>query len=92
MGTAIDLLFVVYVGVDAGRQRPAGQPGQQVVGRELGHGDPGFGGGAADVRRDQQVGLLQQGMVARQRFGVGDITGKGSIEFWTQAKKITTRW
>jgi malonate-semialdehyde dehydrogenase (acetylating)/methylmalonate-semialdehyde dehydrogenase len=26
------------------------------------------------------------------RFGVGDITGKGSIEFWTQTKKITTRW
>jgi malonate-semialdehyde dehydrogenase (acetylating)/methylmalonate-semialdehyde dehydrogenase len=26
------------------------------------------------------------------RFGVGDITGKGSIEFWTQSKKITTRW
>ena len=26
------------------------------------------------------------------RFGVGDITGKSSIEFWTQAKKTTTRW
>lgn len=26
------------------------------------------------------------------RFGVGDITGKGSIEFWTQSKKITTKW
>jgi malonate-semialdehyde dehydrogenase (acetylating)/methylmalonate-semialdehyde dehydrogenase len=26
------------------------------------------------------------------RFGVGDITGKGSIEFWTQSKKVTTRW
>jgi malonate-semialdehyde dehydrogenase (acetylating)/methylmalonate-semialdehyde dehydrogenase len=26
------------------------------------------------------------------RFGVGDITGKGSIEFWTQAKKLTTKW
>jgi len=26
------------------------------------------------------------------RFGVGDITGKGSIEFWTQSKKTTTRW
>ncbi|MFO0970096.1 MAG: CoA-acylating methylmalonate-semialdehyde dehydrogenase [Gemmataceae bacterium] len=26
------------------------------------------------------------------RFGVGDITGKSSVEFWTQAKKITTRW
>jgi len=26
------------------------------------------------------------------RFGGGDITGKGSIEFWTQSKKITTRW
>ncbi|MES2521428.1 MAG: CoA-acylating methylmalonate-semialdehyde dehydrogenase [Gemmatimonadota bacterium] len=26
------------------------------------------------------------------RFGVGDITGRGSIELWTQAKKITTKW
>ena len=26
------------------------------------------------------------------RFGVGDITGKGSIEFWTQSKKMTTKW
>ena len=26
------------------------------------------------------------------RFGVGDITGKASIHFWTQSKKVTTRW
>ena len=26
------------------------------------------------------------------KFGVGDITGKASIEFWTQAKKMTTKW
>ena len=26
------------------------------------------------------------------KFGVGDITGKSSIEFWTQPKKITTKW
>ncbi len=26
------------------------------------------------------------------RFGVGDITGKSSIEFWTKLKKITTKW
>ncbi len=26
------------------------------------------------------------------RFGVGDITGRGSIGFWTQAKKMTTKW
>jgi malonate-semialdehyde dehydrogenase (acetylating) / methylmalonate-semialdehyde dehydrogenase len=26
------------------------------------------------------------------RYGVGDITGKSSIAFWTQSKKITTRW
>ena len=26
------------------------------------------------------------------KFGVGDITGRGSIEFWTQAKKTTTKW
>jgi malonate-semialdehyde dehydrogenase (acetylating) / methylmalonate-semialdehyde dehydrogenase len=26
------------------------------------------------------------------RFGVGDITGKSSIEFWTKLKKISTKW
>lgn len=26
------------------------------------------------------------------RFGVGDITGQGSIQFWTQSKKITSHW
>lgn len=26
------------------------------------------------------------------RFGVGDITGKSSIHFWTQLKKTTTKW
>jgi len=26
------------------------------------------------------------------KFGVGDITGRGSIELWTQAKKMTTKW
>ena len=26
------------------------------------------------------------------KYGVGEITGRGSIEFWTQAKKITTKW
>jgi malonate-semialdehyde dehydrogenase (acetylating)/methylmalonate-semialdehyde dehydrogenase len=26
------------------------------------------------------------------RFGVGDITGRGSIEFWTRTKKTTTKW
>jgi malonate-semialdehyde dehydrogenase (acetylating) / methylmalonate-semialdehyde dehydrogenase len=26
------------------------------------------------------------------KFGAGDITGRGSIEFWTQAKKFTTKW
>ncbi len=26
------------------------------------------------------------------KFGVGDITGKSSIEFWTRLKKITTKW
>lgn len=26
------------------------------------------------------------------RFGAGDITGPSSIGFWTQSKKITTRW
>ena len=26
------------------------------------------------------------------RFGVGDITGPSSLEFWTQSRKVTTRW
>ncbi len=26
------------------------------------------------------------------KFGVGDITGRGSIEFWTSSKKMTTKW
>jgi malonate-semialdehyde dehydrogenase (acetylating)/methylmalonate-semialdehyde dehydrogenase len=26
------------------------------------------------------------------KFGTGDITGRGSIEFWTQSKKTTTKW
>jgi malonate-semialdehyde dehydrogenase (acetylating)/methylmalonate-semialdehyde dehydrogenase len=26
------------------------------------------------------------------RFGVGDITGKSSIQFWTKLKKITSKW
>ncbi len=26
------------------------------------------------------------------RFGVGDITGRSSIGFWTKTKKITTKW
>ena len=26
------------------------------------------------------------------RFGVGDLTGKSSIEFWTRSKKTTTKW
>jgi malonate-semialdehyde dehydrogenase (acetylating)/methylmalonate-semialdehyde dehydrogenase len=26
------------------------------------------------------------------KFGVGEITGHGSIELWSQAKKVTSRW
>ncbi|HVR42725.1 MAG TPA: CoA-acylating methylmalonate-semialdehyde dehydrogenase [Thermoanaerobaculia bacterium] len=26
------------------------------------------------------------------KFGVGDITGKSSIDFWTRSKKFTTKW
>ena len=26
------------------------------------------------------------------RFGAGDITGKGGVEFWSQLKKVTTKW
>jgi malonate-semialdehyde dehydrogenase (acetylating)/methylmalonate-semialdehyde dehydrogenase len=26
------------------------------------------------------------------RFGHGDITGAGGVEFWSNRKKITTKW
>jgi malonate-semialdehyde dehydrogenase (acetylating)/methylmalonate-semialdehyde dehydrogenase len=26
------------------------------------------------------------------KFGTGDITGRGSIDFWTKSKKMTTKW
>ena len=26
------------------------------------------------------------------KFGVGDITGKSSIQFWTELKKVTSKW
>ena len=26
------------------------------------------------------------------KFGACDITGRGSVEFWTRAKKTTTKW
>jgi malonate-semialdehyde dehydrogenase (acetylating) / methylmalonate-semialdehyde dehydrogenase len=26
------------------------------------------------------------------KFGAGDITGWGSVEFWTKSKKFTTKW
>ncbi|HEY0673191.1 MAG TPA: CoA-acylating methylmalonate-semialdehyde dehydrogenase [Longimicrobiales bacterium] len=26
------------------------------------------------------------------KFGAGDITGRGSLDFWTQSKKTTTKW
>ncbi len=28
----------------------------------------------------------------QSKFGVGDLTGKSSIEFWTKLKKVTTKW
>lgn len=28
----------------------------------------------------------------QSKFGAGDITGQGSIEFWTRSKKTTTKW
>src|SRR5437867_632269 len=26
------------------------------------------------------------------KFGIGDITGRGSLEFWTKSKQMTTKW
>ena len=28
----------------------------------------------------------------QSKFGTSDITGKSSIEFWTQLKKCSTKW
>ncbi len=28
----------------------------------------------------------------QSRFGVGDITGPSSVDFWTKSKKVTSRW
>jgi malonate-semialdehyde dehydrogenase (acetylating)/methylmalonate-semialdehyde dehydrogenase len=32
------------------------------------------------------------GGTKRSRFGHGDMTGHGGVEFWTQLKKITSKW
>ena len=32
------------------------------------------------------------GGIKGSKFGVGDITGKSSIHFWTEKRKITTKW
>jgi malonate-semialdehyde dehydrogenase (acetylating)/methylmalonate-semialdehyde dehydrogenase len=32
------------------------------------------------------------GGINDSKFGVGDITGKSSIEFWTQTRKVTSKW
>ncbi len=32
------------------------------------------------------------GGTKRSRFGHGDITGAGGVEFWSQLKKVTTKW
>ena len=32
------------------------------------------------------------GGLNESKFGVGDITGRSSIEFWTKPKKMTTKW
>jgi malonate-semialdehyde dehydrogenase (acetylating)/methylmalonate-semialdehyde dehydrogenase len=32
------------------------------------------------------------GGIQDSRFGHGDITGSSGVEFWSQRKKITTKW
>jgi malonate-semialdehyde dehydrogenase (acetylating)/methylmalonate-semialdehyde dehydrogenase len=32
------------------------------------------------------------GGTKQSRFGHGDITGPGGVDFWTDRKKITTKW
>lgn len=32
------------------------------------------------------------GGIKGSKFGVGDITGKSSIHFWTETRKVTTKW
>jgi len=63
------------------------------------------GGTAEEIARKVSVGMVGINIgvpVPREpfsfggwndsKFGVGDITGKSSIEFWTQLKKITGKW
>ncbi len=63
------------------------------------------GGMAKDVTRRASAGMVGVNVgvpVPREpfsfggwnesRFGVGDITGKSSVEFWTKLKKTTTKW
>ncbi len=38
------------------------------------------------------IALLNGSVNIESKFGVGDITGKSSIEFWTKLKKSTTKW
>lgn len=64
--------------------------------------DGGLAGYAASRARAGMIGINLGVPVPREpfgfggwndsRFGVGDITGKSSIEFWTQSKKVTSRW
>ena len=32
------------------------------------------------------------GGTKNSKFGVGDITGSGGVEFWSQRKKVTSKW
>ena len=63
------------------------------------------GGIAAEVAQSASAGMIGVNIgvpVPREpfsfggwndsKFGAGDLTGKGGIEFWTQLKKITTKW
>ena len=53
--------------------RLAGQRGQQVVDRHVGHPLARGVGGRADVGDDDQVGRAEQRIVGRERLGIGDV-------------------
>src|SRR3954464_1182674 len=79
-------------------RRVAGAGGARWGGRGRGgagrDGRAGAGGGRVGVNGGVPVPRepFSFGGWNESKFGVGDITGRGSIEFWTQSKKMTTKW
>jgi hypothetical protein len=59
------------------RQRLAAEAGEEVLDRELGHAAADLDGGPAEVRGDDDLGHREQGMVAGEWLGLGDVQRRG---------------